>query len=308
MRAFLAVTVVVGVLAAAGVYLHGGDLAGEHADLLAAHGGGVGAGNPSPRGAAAAQPDGVEPAAARQGAAGAAALGPGEQVEIPLRVAGGRLLVPVEAGVGHPVDFALNTGSMVTVLSETAAQHLGDDFELTLGGLPVPIDGFTTVPDERLSAEGATIGGMIGANTLSQYDVLVDAPGGRLVLRGVGTQTGWDGVTLSDPVRVMVLHGTVLSFDVELGGRQYMATLDLGTPMVVINETVKSDLGLANEDTATLSLGGARLPGLPVRMLDLEMHRFVPDGTGFVLVGAPLAYDCAIALSWVQREIRTCVR
>jgi hypothetical protein len=43
-------------------------------------------------------------------------------------------------------------------------------------------------------------------------------------------------------------------------------------------------------------------------MLDLEMHRFVPDGTGFVLVGAPLAYDCAIALSWVQREIRTCVR
>jgi hypothetical protein len=78
--------------------------------------------------------------------------------------------------------------------------------------------------------------------------------------------------------------------------------------MVVINETVKSDLGLANEDTATLSLGGARLPGLPVRMLDLEMHRFVPDGTGFVLVGAPLAYDCAIALSWVQREIRTCVR
>lgn len=305
MRGLVVASVVVGcAVAGAAVYLHGGDLAGEHADLLAAHGVGVESDAAAAHGAAdAAQDDGVAAVGAQRGA-----LGAGEQVEVPLRVAGGRLLVPVEAGVGHPVDFALNTGSMVTVLTETAAEILGNDAELTLGGLPVPIDDFTTVPDERLSAEGTTIGGMIGADTLSQYDVLVDAPGGRLLLRGVGAQAGWDGVTLSDPVRVRVMHGTMLSFDVELGGRQYMATLDLGTPMVVLNEKVKADLGLADEDTATLALGGVRLPDLPVRVLDLGMDRFLPEGTGFVLVGAPLAYDCAISLSWAHREIRTCVR
>ena len=33
-----------------------------------------------------------------------------------------------------------------------------------------------------------------------------------------------------------------------------------------------------------------------------------PNGKGFVLVGAPIAFDCAISLSWVHQEMRTCVR
>ena len=33
-----------------------------------------------------------------------------------------------------------------------------------------------------------------------------------------------------------------------------------------------------------------------------------PNGNGFVIVGAPIAYDCAIAISWAHAEFRTCAR
>ena len=47
--------------------------------------------------------------------------------------------------------------------------------------------------------------------------------------------------------------------------------------------------------------------GIPVRVMDLEvLRRFSPNGDPFVLVGAPLAYRCALAISWAHREIRTC--
>lgn len=232
-----------------------------------------------------------------------------DPVEIPLRVAGGRLLVPVDAGVGHAVDFVLTTGSAVTVLTETAAKHLGDDPRLTLGGLPVPMESFATVPDAQLAVEGAMVGGMISANMLNQFDVLLDAPAGRLVLKAPGREVSWQGVALSEPVRVRVYHGILMSFDVDLDGERYPAALDLGTPMVVINRGVQDELGLDDEDVAVLTLGDTSHPDLPVRMLELEvLRRFDPADEGFVLVGAPLAYDCPIALSWVHREIRTCAR
>ena len=33
-----------------------------------------------------------------------------------------------------------------------------------------------------------------------------------------------------------------------------------------------------------------------------------PQGDGFVIVGASVAYDCAIAISWAHAELRTCIR
>jgi hypothetical protein len=229
-------------------------------------------------------------------------------VEIPLSVRNGRPVVPVKAR-DEQLDFVLSTGSGSTVLSASLAERLGEGPELWLGEVPVPMQGAATLPDEQLTIDGVTIDGMIGANTLNQFDVLVDVPGGRLVLQEIGAGVSWDGMTLSEPVRMRVLHGIVLSFQVELGGRTYPATMDLGTPMLVVNPGVKTDLQLADEDTATLSLGGATQPDLPVHVLDLPMlRRFSPDGAGFVLVGAPVVWDCALSLSWVHQELRTCVR
>lgn len=244
--------------------------------------------------------------AGRAPAIGGATLA--KTVEVPLRVQSGRPVVSVKAG-GEDHDFVLSTGSGSTVLSASLAERLGEAPELWLGDVPVEMTGAATLTDEQLTFDGVRVAGMIGANTLNQFDVLVDVPGGRLVLAPIGTEVSWEGVALSDPVRLRVFHGIVLSFDVELDGTTYPATLDLGTPMLVVNEGVRTDLKLDDEDTATLTLGGATQADLPVHVLDLPvLQRFSPDGAGFVLVGAPLVWDCALSVSWVHQELRTCVR
>ncbi len=232
----------------------------------------------------------------------------GERVEVPLRVHGGRLLVPVEAPDGSKFEFVLSTGTP-TAFSESTAAHLGDPAALTMGGVPILTDGAGTLPDKDLIVDGMVIDGMIGPNTLNQFDVLVDVPGGRLVLKPIGRSVAWEGMAMSDPIRVRVLHGMLMGMDVEFNGKEYAAMLDFGMGTLVVNEPVRAQTKIAVEDKGTLKVGGRTFSDLPVRTLDLPLFEgWDPDGDGFVVVGAPLAYDCAISLSWVHREIRTCVR
>lgn len=239
----------------------------------------------------------------------AAQMHGGETVEVPLRVEGGRLLVPVQAPDGAEFEFALSTGTPPTVFSASTAARLGHQTGLTMGGVPLETEGLRTLPDEDLTVDGMVIGGMIGSTTLNQFDVLVDVPGGRLLLKPIGRSVEWKGMTLSDPVRLRVLHGVFVSFEVELDGRGYRAMLDLGMPALVVNEPVGAEAQIDVEGEGTLSLGGTTLPNLPIRVRDLPLFGgWDPDNDGFVVVGAPVAYDCAISISWVHREIRTCVR
>lgn len=238
-------------------------------------------------------------------AAQAAAGGP---IEIPLRKQGGRLVVPVRTAGGAELSFVLSTGTAVTVLSESGARRAGKDAQLTLSGLPVPMTHSETVPDASLTVDGKVLDGMIGVNTLNRFDMLVDAPGGRLVLKPTGRSVSWEGLALSEPVRLRVLHGVVLSLDVELNGRPYPAMLDLGTNRVLANERAIAEAGVKG-GRARVRVGGVTIADAPVAVSDHPViQRFSPNGDGFVLVGAPVALDCVIAVSWVHRELRTCVR
>ena len=155
--------------------------------------------------------------------------------------------MPVEAPDGSELEFALSTGSP-TVFSESTAAHLGDPAALTMGGVPITTEGSGTLPDEDLTIDGMVIDGMIGPNTLNQFDVLVDVPGGRLVLKPIGRSVEWAGMTMSDPVRLQVFHGMLLQFDVEFNGREYGAMLDLGMGTLVVNEPVKTEMQIDAED------------------------------------------------------------
>lgn len=233
---------------------------------------------------------------------------PSGPVEVPLRAHGGRIIVPVNTADGGKLDFILTTGSGVTVLTESTARRLGPGAALTLGGLPVPMDGAQTVPDASLRTAGRDLAGMIGPNMLNAFDILVDVPGGRLVLKPVGRAVTWDGVALSEPVRLRVYHGIVLGLDVEMNGKPYPAMLDLGTPGVLVNERVISEAGVTG-GRATLRLGGRTFRDVPTQATDHPViQRFSPNGDGFVLVGTAVALDCAVSVSWVHRELRTCVR
>jgi hypothetical protein len=150
---------------------------------------------------------------------------------------------------------------------------------------------------------------MIAPNMLNEFDVLVDVPGGRLVLKPFGRSVEWPGMTMSEPVSLRIFHGIVLSLDIELNGEAYGAMLDLGTTRLLVNEGLGVAAGVDAEDVITLGAGGATFPDMSVSVVDLDvLNRFDPDGKGFAIVGAPLAYDCAISISWVHRELRTCVR
>ena len=230
-----------------------------------------------------------------------------ETIEIPLRVEDGRLIVPVEASDGSRLQFVV--GTTYTGLSETAAARLGDQPSLTLGGVEVRLDDFPPFPDEGLMVSGNVMDGMVGSATLDQFDVLIDVPEGRLLLKPIGRSVEWPGVTLSQPVRVRVMHGMLFGLDVEFGGKPYGATLELNRPVHVVSPSVQVQTGIDDDDVGLLRLGYAAFADAPVQVRELPLFSgWDPSGKGFVVVGAPIAFDCAIALSWVHAEIRTCMR
>jgi len=230
-------------------------------------------------------------------------------VEVPLRVEQGRLLVPVEAPDGTVFEFILSTGTPPTVLSASTAARLGDETGLTIGGLPLATDDIVTVPDEQLTVDGMVFAGMVGPDSFNDFDVLIDVPGERFVLKPFGRSVEWEDMKLSDPIRLQVYHGTVLALEVALNGKTYQAQLDLGLSTVVVNTPVGEAMHLEAEGVTTLALGRTTLSDLSTRVRDLDVFgRWDPEGNGFVIVGAPIAYDCAISISWVHREMRTCVQ
>ncbi len=233
----------------------------------------------------------------------------GDLVEVPLRTHEGRLTVPVETEDGTTLEFILSTGNMVTVFSKSGEARVGDS-ELFLAGLPISTKRSQTIDDSSLTiADGTVIDGILSADFLTQFDVLIDAPAGRLVLRKPGRTVKWDGVTLSSPIRLRLLHGAIITFNVELNGHTYPAMLDTGTRSVVVNESVKTEASLDDEGVATLKVGNTTLAERRTTVNDLPIFsRFSPNGDGFVLVGAPLALDCVISISYVRQELRTCVR
>jgi hypothetical protein len=228
-------------------------------------------------------------------------------VEVPLSTRDGRMVVPVNTADGAELTFLVSTGSAVTVLSETGHQRIGDQ-AVSLGGLPVNMQGRQTVSDADLTVNGVVMDGLVSSNTLNEFDVLFDVPGGRLVLKPFGRSVEWPGMTLSDPTRLRIYHGTVISLDVEINGTVYPAMLELGSAALLVNQAVLQENGIAGE-TADLRLASSDFLGVPVRLSDHPViDRFSPNGDGFVLVGTPPALECVVAVSWVHRELRTCVR
>lgn len=230
-------------------------------------------------------------------------------IEVPLRVENGRLVVQIKTSDGHDLDFILSTGNTTTVLAESTAAHLGDHPRLALGDAVVDTEDVATVPDSQLEVDGTQYHGIIASNTLNQFDVLVDAPAGRLLLKSIGARVEWPGMSLSEPVRLRVFHGMILALDVSAGDHIFGAMLDLGTSDVLANPAAGEKLGFQGDGFVTIGVGETMFRDTPVRVSDLEVFkRFDPEGAGFILLGASLAYDCAVSISWVHREIRTCTR
>lgn len=253
----------------------------------------------------------VNPPQAANGLTVSTAQAPGDTdwFDVPLRLEDGRLLVPVGIGHGVEVDFIVSTANTVTVLNQAFIDNHGVDGEFFLGGVEVNLDNYATVSNEQLNPGGTTIVGIIGANTLNEFDVLFDVPGGRLVLSEVGRSMDFEGVTLGDALRLRVFHGLLLGADFELGGTTLPALIDTGSDEVLVNAAGAAAAGAADGESTTLRAGPLDFGSVPLTVQDLPMmERWDPNGEGFVVLGSPIAGDCAFAVSWVHREMRRCVR
>ena len=245
------------------------------------------------------------PAHAASDAADRPAIG---RTEVPLRLVDGRPVVTVATKEGHGIDVLVSTGNGVTVLSETAASHL-EGQTLWLGDVEIDTTSPHEIPDEELVYGGVQLHGILGSNTLNRYDVLLDAPGGRLVLQDIGPRVEWSGADLGDPVPLRIYHGIVIGLDVTVDGRAYGAMLDTGASAILLNAGAADASGIEEAGTADVTFGAEAISGTAVRRSDAAIfERWDPDGNGFVIVGASIAEGCAVAISWVHQEMRMCAR
>jgi hypothetical protein len=235
-------------------------------------------------------------------------MGAADPVEIPLRMQDGRLVVSVDGPDGKEFTFVLGLG--VSMLTESGAARIGDaTSSLTLGGVPVHTEGIETVPDAELALNGNVPDGLVGGMTLNRFDALIDVPGKRLVLKPVGRSVRWEGVRLSGAVPIAVYHDVLARADVEVNGQLYGGLLDLVSPELVVNEGVRTGSKLEGDRIESFRMGYAGYTDVPVAVRDLPLFQgWDREGKGFVVIGAAITYDCALAISWAHQEIRTCVR
>lgn len=229
-------------------------------------------------------------------------------VEVPLRVVEGRLMVTVDGPDGAQYDFVLGLG--MTFITETAVASIGDGFfSLTLGGVPVDMEQAITVPDAQLAGDESRPAGLLGGETLNNFDVLIDAPNERLILKPIGRSVRWEGVSLSNPVALTLFHGVLARVDVDVDGKVFGGLLDLASPDLEINQPVKAATNLSGDRVGSFRMGYSGWSDLRVRVTESSIFQgWDPQGDGFVIVGASVAYDCALAISWAHSELRTCIR
>ena len=235
-------------------------------------------------------------------------LAQGHTAEVPLAVEAGWLIVPVEAADGRTLRFALHTAINTTAV---AASVGGDDpasLGLTFAGSAEPFGAIGTLPDGAFTRGDTRIDGYLGLHTLGDVDVLIDAPNGRMLIKPIGRRMEWPGVELAAASRMRIYHGVALRTEIEVEGQPFSATIDLATAANTATDGVAQKAGIGAGAPATVRIGSANhsltldFGGTPV------LDRWDPDGAGFVAFGAALAADCALAISYVHQELRTCVR
>ena len=228
--------------------------------------------------------------------------------EVPLRVdPAGRLVVPVQTADGRTLSFAVSTMVPTTMVAASLAGDDASALGLRLEGIDQALT-VEPVTDAALVIDGHRVDGFLGLSALGDFDVLLDAPNGRMVIRSIGRTVEWSGIDLSEPTRLNVFHGVALRLDIEVAGQPLGATIDLANPLNQANPGAAHLAGLGSGATASVTVSGIARP-LAFALGDTPvLERWDPDGAGFVSLGAPFAAECALSLSWFHQELRTCVR
>jgi len=279
-----------------------------------------------------------------------APAGVSAQVEVPM-VDLGWLVVPVYLN-DEPIAlrFVLDTGaSWTAVSSQTAARFSrGSGREITIQGASGPSTALLAtvpslrvgefsiadrdvivLPDEELVSDGHAFDGILGADILSRFDVLIDAPSGSLWLYQHGeAPTDTAAAMLGATLTIELLGGRLIRHRVEVNGAAVEALLDSGARRMLINRVGGGAAGIEVLDGSAqtsspglggvefefhagslgaLTVGGTSFPGLRTLVGDLPVFSALGMQTApMLIIGAPLLARCPVFIAYSARTIRYC--
>jgi len=272
------------------------------------------------------------------------------QVEVPM-VDLGWLVVPVYLN-DEPIAlrFVLDTGASWSAISaQTAAKFApGASRKIEVQGASGPttallatvpslrVGEFTidnrdviVLPDEELVSDDHAFDGLLGADILRRFDLLVDAPSGSLWLYPPGAApTAAAAALLGTALPIELLAGSLIRHRVEVNGAAIEALLDSGARRMLINRVGSGAAGIAVRDgsaqTASPGLGGnnfefhagslgalrvagTSFPGLRTLIGDLPVFSALGiQDAPMLIIGAPLLARCPVFISYSARTIRYC--
>ncbi len=199
---------------------------------------------------------------------------------------------------GVPVTLVLDTGAEGTILTPAVAQRIGaqpprvefqrqlrgiagtlqtSEVELRsfiVGGVAIPWRRVRVAPVNVASVFSGALDGVLGADSLSSFDVDLDLPGHRMVLYGKQTCPGAAPVWTGPYARISAgrSRGDHLFFPVQLDGHRTDAFIDTGSQFTVLSTRAALALGVTAGVLARDRMATVR--GAAAEQLAAHVHRF----------------------------------
>jgi len=221
---------------------------------------------------------------------------------------------------GAPVTLLLDTGAEWTILTPAAAKRVGAqtpriEFQrqmrglagdlatnevelrsLAAGEVPIPWRRVRVAAVKMPSVFSSPLDGVLGADTLSSFDIDLDLPHHRLVFYRKQTcpsaVPAWADTYARIPARRSFSNH--LSFPAQLDGRLIDTFIDTGAQLSVLSSRAASALGVSEaalaRDRATVTLGAA------AERLDSHLHRFARMEVGGEVVSNPALIVADVSL------------
>ena len=242
--------------------------------------------------------------------AGAGGCGTSRLGEITVATLRNAPIITVAAN-GAPITLLLDTGAEWTILTPAAAKRVGaqtpqiefqrqlrglaanlatNEVELrsfTAGNVAIPWRRVRVAPLNMPSVFSGPLDGVLGADTLSSFDVDLDLPRHRMVFYGKQScpraAPAW-----TEPYATISARRTFsnhLSFAAQLDGRQIDTFIDTGAQVSVVSSRAALAVGVSEaalaRDRATVTLGAA------AERLNSHIHRFSRMEVGGEVVRNP---------------------
>jgi hypothetical protein len=187
--------------------------------------------------------------------------------------------------------------------------------------------------DEILTPEtgagsGEPYDGVLGADVLGSFDLLISAPAGELVVYAPGTGAEPVNADLAPELPFVEARGHLISHKVPVNGIEATAFLDSGSRRLVLNGTVEHMAGIVADSgsqqtlspgvgsrptsiqTGTLrrlTVGRTDFEDLPVDLANLPgFSTLGQSDRPAVLLGVPLLRRCPVFISYETRTLRYC--